>query len=149
MGNSGIQMGVLSKEHFLFPTNGITMTKSNGCTVMVTKLESTRLRKRFESKPNPEPKPKPKPKSKTKPKFKLKPKPKSKPKPKPKPKKYIIYKLSKFSHRTLANKPISEWKEEMDGMRQALEKFSYVDASKVIGVRSPQLATGGILENFN
>lgn len=56
---------------------------------------------------------------------------------------FLAYCACDFRHRTLANKPISEWREEMDGMRKALEKFSYVDANKVIGVRAPQHATGG------
>ncbi|KAE9548293.1 hypothetical protein FO519_008491 [Halicephalobus sp. NKZ332] len=38
---------------------------------------------------------------------------------------------------------ISEWKAEMAGMREALERFSYVNPSKIIGVRAPKLAMGG------
>uniref|UniRef100_A0A914PGS1 Uncharacterized protein n=1 Tax=Panagrolaimus davidi TaxID=227884 RepID=A0A914PGS1_9BILA len=38
---------------------------------------------------------------------------------------------------------IPEWKAEMVGMREALERFSYVDSSKVVGIRAPRLAMGG------
>jgi hypothetical protein len=37
----------------------------------------------------------------------------------------------------------SEWEAEMAGTKKALEKFSYVDGKKVIGVRAPQMRPGG------
>lgn len=37
------------------------------------------------------------------------------------------------------------WDQELSGVRKAAERFSYVDARKVIGVRAPHLAPGGSL----
>uniref|UniRef100_A0AC35TSL0 EGF-like domain-containing protein n=1 Tax=Rhabditophanes sp. KR3021 TaxID=114890 RepID=A0AC35TSL0_9BILA len=51
--------------------------------------------------------------------------------------------INSITHRTLTQSNEVEWKQEMDGMRAALSKFSFIDKSKVIGIRAPQLAMGG------
>uniref|UniRef100_A0A0N4ZDN1 EGF-like domain-containing protein n=1 Tax=Parastrongyloides trichosuri TaxID=131310 RepID=A0A0N4ZDN1_PARTI len=51
--------------------------------------------------------------------------------------------VNSITHRTLSDLSEEEWDEEMSGLREALEKFSYIDPEKIKGVRAPQLGMGG------
>uniref|UniRef100_A0A914VG41 EGF-like domain-containing protein n=1 Tax=Plectus sambesii TaxID=2011161 RepID=A0A914VG41_9BILA len=51
--------------------------------------------------------------------------------------------VNSITHETLATEPVARWDAEMDGMRDALRTFSFVDTAEVVGVRAPQLSVGG------
>ncbi|CAJ0583111.1 unnamed protein product, partial [Mesorhabditis spiculigera] len=48
-----------------------------------------------------------------------------------------------ITHSSLENEDTRRWLGEMDGMRRMLSKFGGADESEVVGMRGPQLATGG------
>uniref|UniRef100_A0A915E8U7 EGF-like domain-containing protein n=1 Tax=Ditylenchus dipsaci TaxID=166011 RepID=A0A915E8U7_9BILA len=51
--------------------------------------------------------------------------------------------VQSFTGKPLDRASPRQWREELDGMRRALERFSYVDHRKVVGVRAPGLAPAG------
>uniref|UniRef100_A0A0K0FTZ1 EGF-like domain-containing protein n=1 Tax=Strongyloides venezuelensis TaxID=75913 RepID=A0A0K0FTZ1_STRVS len=51
--------------------------------------------------------------------------------------------VNSITHRSLSDLSEEEWKDEMVGLREALEKFSYIDSRKIKGLRAPQFALGG------
>ncbi|CAJ0955295.1 unnamed protein product, partial [Mesorhabditis belari] len=48
-----------------------------------------------------------------------------------------------ITHTSLENEDSRRWLGEMDGMRRMLSKFGGADEAEVVGMRAPQLATGG------
>ena len=56
----------------------------------------------------------------------------------------LLYKsFSLFSHQSLQRKPVTRWLAEMDGVRQMMTKFASVSDQEVVGMRAPQLSSGG------